>query len=95
MYMADILHECGAMKLAILLVNRANQRSPQDLSICLIFVHTYEIISKHNKALLDARAFLETNRCLKIGNVSCSKFVPLFQQVKEDIYLNNVTVDVF
>ena len=35
MYMADTLRECGAIKLAILLVNRANQRSPQDPSICL------------------------------------------------------------
>ena len=94
MYMADILRESGAIKLAIQLGNRACQLSPQDPSICLYLVHTYEILNKHNKGFLHARAFLEMNHCLKIGNISCSKFVPFFQQVTEDIYLNNASVDV-
>lgn len=93
MYIADILRESGATELAIQLVSRACQLSPQDPSICLYLVHTYEILNEHNKGFLHARTFLETNHCLKIGNISCSKFVPFFQQVTEDIYLNNAAVN--
>jgi hypothetical protein len=93
MYMADILRESGAIKQALQLVNRACQLSPQDPSICLYLVHTYEIVNEHNKAFLEARAFLERNHCLKIGNLPCSQFVPFFQQVTEDIYLNNASVN--
>ena len=94
MYIADILRESGAIELAIQLVNRASQLSPQDPSICLYLVHTHEILNEHNKGFLHARAFLETNHCLKIGNISCSKFVPFLQQVTADIYLNNAAVNV-
>lgn len=94
MYMADILREAGAIKKALELVNRARQLSPLDPSICLYLLHTYEMLNEHNKAFLEARAFLEGNHCLKIGNISCSQFVPFLQQVTEDIYLNNASVKV-
>ena len=94
MYIADMLRESGATELAIQLVNHACQLSPQDPSISLYLVHTHEILNEHNKGFLHARAFLETNHCLKIGNISCSKFVPFFQQITEDIYLNNAAVNV-
>ena len=94
MYIADILRESGATELAIQLVNHACQLSPQDPSISLYLVHTHEILNEHNKGFLHARAFLEKNHCLKIGNISCSKFVPFCQQITEDIYLNNAAVNV-
>ena len=95
MYLADILRESGAIKQALELINHACQLSPLDPSICLYLVHTYEILSDHNKAFLEARTFLKRNQTLKIGNISFSQIVPFLQQVTEDIYLNNAPVTVF
>lgn len=94
MYMADILRESGAIKQALELVNHACQLSPHNPSICLYLVHTYEILNEHNKAFLEARAFLERNCSLKIGHILCSQFVPFLEQVTEDIYLSNAPVKV-
>lgn len=94
MYMADILRESGAIKQALELVKHACELSPQDPSICLYLVHTYEILNEHNKAFLEASAFLKKNHALKIGNLSISQIVPFLQQVTEDIYLNNAPVTV-
>ncbi|XP_078368702.1 uncharacterized protein LOC144652530 [Oculina patagonica] len=93
MFMADILRESGAIQQALELVTRARQLSPHNPSICLYFVHTYEILNEHNKAFLEARTFLERNRSLTIGCISCLQFVPFLEQVTEDIYLNNAPVN--
>ena len=94
MYMADILRESGAIMQALELVNRACQLSPHDPSTCLYLVHTYEILNEHNKAFLEARAFLKRNSFLKIGQISCSQFVSFLEQITQDIYLNNTPVKV-
>lgn len=92
MFIADILREWGALKETLQLVLRAYELSPHDPGICLYLVHTYEILSKHNEAFLEARSFLIRNGNLQIGRVSCSYFIPVLQLITEEIYLNNTTL---